>query len=87
MVARLGQHESPTWTTLGGRIRLLRHERGWTQEKLAMEMGCLHVQSVSRVELGKVFPSADFLGRMALAFGFADIGEFLAGVKSEDLTR
>jgi len=84
--AAVGALEVPTWTSLGQRIRDLRHERGWSQAELALRIG-VHAESISRWELGKETPHLGSLARIALAIDVDDLGELLAGVKTRDVLR
>ena len=51
---------------LGQRIRALREERKWSQEKLA-ERAKLHWTYVSSVERGRRAPGLDVIGRLSHA--------------------
>lgn len=53
---------------LAGNIRLLRAEKGWSQETLALEAG-LHRTFVAHVERGARNVSLDNIERLALALG------------------
>lgn len=50
------------------RLRVLRAERGWTQEDLARRLGVSR-QAVNAIETGKHGPSLDLAFRIAAAFG------------------
>ncbi len=64
----------PPWRTdLGARIRELRAERDWSQERLA-EAAAIHTTYVSGVERGRRNVSIDILHRLAVAFD-VDIGD------------
>lgn len=52
----------------GQRIRGLREERGWAQERLS-EASHIHVTYISGMEGGKRNASLDSIGRLAEAFG------------------
>ena len=51
---------------LGSRIREMRKARGWTQARFA-EMVDIEQKHVSRIELGKNYPTIDRLEKMAEA--------------------
>lgn len=53
---------------IGRRIRVLRAERGWSQEVLA-ELAGLHRNYVGHVERGEIHVSVVQLARIARAFG------------------
>jgi transcriptional regulator with XRE-family HTH domain len=55
-------------TPIGQRVRQLRHERKWSQSKLAREAEIAQ-NVLSRVELGAVVPSLPTLEKIARAFG------------------
>lgn len=59
---------------LGTALRLLRHERGWTQAKVASRAG-LSVSMLSHYESGKRNPTLDSLGRLLDALE-VDLGPF-----------
>jgi transcriptional regulator with XRE-family HTH domain len=52
--------------TLGKRVRELRHERGFSQEKLA-ELAAIHENHVRRIEAGTANPSYLVVARIARA--------------------
>jgi len=54
--------------TLGKRVRELRHERGFSQEKLA-ELANIHENHVRRIEGGTANPSYLVVARIARALG------------------
>lgn len=54
--------------SLGERIRQLRRERDWSQEKLAKMVG-LHLQSIGLYEKDESIPTALVLKKIADAFG------------------
>ena len=54
--------------TLGKRVRELRHESGFSQEKLA-ELAKVHENHIRRVEGGTANPSYLVVGRIARALG------------------
>lgn len=64
--------------SLGRRIRQLREQRGWTQEKLADEAG-LASRHIQQLEHGERWPRADTLRRLAEAFGI-EAEEILRGI-------
>jgi transcriptional regulator with XRE-family HTH domain len=56
--------------TFGKRVRELRKDRGWTQERLA-EAADLHENYVSRLETGEQEPGLFVILRLCGAFGVA----------------
>ena len=58
----------PLTRELGRRIRVLRAERGWSQEVLA-ELAGLHRNYIGHVERAKIHVSVIQLARIARAFG------------------
>jgi transcriptional regulator with XRE-family HTH domain len=54
--------------TLGKRVRELRHERGFSQEKLA-ELADVHENHIRRIEGGTANPSYLVVARIARALG------------------
>jgi transcriptional regulator with XRE-family HTH domain len=53
---------------LGKRVRDLRHDRGYSQERLA-ELASIHENHVRRIEGGTANPSYLVVGRIARALG------------------
>lgn len=53
---------------VGGQIRLLREEKGWTQPRLSVETG-LAVSGISQIENGRRNPNAATLAKLARALG------------------
>ncbi len=53
--------------TIGEKIKKLRKERGWSQEKLAEKIA-VHRKTVTLYELGKSKPSADMVQKIASVF-------------------
>lgn len=53
---------------LGEKIKKLRFERKWSQDKLAEKIG-VGRQYISKYETGKIMPNADNLQRLAEIFG------------------
>jgi transcriptional regulator with XRE-family HTH domain len=53
---------------LGKRVRDLRHDRGFSQERLA-ELAAIHENHVRRIEGGTANPSYLVVGRLARALG------------------
>ena len=64
--------------SLGKRIRELRHERGYSQEKLA-ELADIHENHVRRIERGEANPSFLVLIRIARAVGIS-VSDLLRGL-------
>jgi transcriptional regulator with XRE-family HTH domain len=53
---------------LGKRVRELRHQRGYSQERLA-ELAGIHANHVRRIQGGTANPSYLVVGRIARALG------------------
>jgi len=53
-----------------GRLRVLRAERGWTQERLAVAVGVSR-QAINALEAERHEPSLDLAYRIAAAFDLA----------------
>jgi putative transcriptional regulator len=53
---------------MNNRLRLLRAERGWSQEELGGRVGVSR-QAINAVETGKYDPSLPLAFRLALLFG------------------
>ena len=72
--------------SFGQNVQKYRKYRNLTQEKLA-EMVGVDVTSISSIETGKYFPSADNLTKIALALQiqFADLFDFDSFSSSEEL--
>ena len=70
----------------GQNVQKYRKYRGLTQEKLAEIIG-LDVTSISSIETGKYFPSADNLTKIVEALGikFSDLFEFEILDNNEDI--
>ncbi len=64
--------------SLGKRIRELRRERGYSQEKLA-ELADIHENHVRRIERGEANPSFLVLIRIARAVGIS-VSDLLRGL-------
>ena len=64
--------------SLGKRIRELRRERGYSQEKLA-ELADVHENHVRRIERGEANPSFLVLIRIARAVGIS-VSDLLRGL-------
>jgi len=60
------RHPENAATALGRRIRLLRNERGWSQERLA-EHASLDRSYIAGIEVGVRNPSLKALERLAVA--------------------
>lgn len=54
--------------SLGARVRYVRREYGWTQEKLAERAG-LHENYISRLENGHQEPRVSVVRKLATALG------------------
>ncbi|NJP65043.1 Scr1 family TA system antitoxin-like transcriptional regulator [Streptomyces spiramenti] len=63
--------QSSPKAAFGHRIRQLRDERGWTQEDLAVRIGCSGTH-ISAVETGRRSPTARFAASADRAFGTGD---------------
>lgn len=68
--------EASLLRALGKRVRELRQERGYSQEKLA-EIANIHENHVRRIEGGTANPSYLVLVKLAKALGIA-VGELIA---------
>ncbi|MVO90061.1 helix-turn-helix domain-containing protein [Streptomyces sp. p1417] len=66
----LDPEESPS-ARFGQRLRVLRDERGWTQDELASRLGCSGTH-VSAVETGRRPPTRRFAASVDRAFGTGD---------------
>lgn len=62
----------------GKRLRLLRTDRGWTQERLAERCG-LHPTYIGLVERGERNPSLANVGRMAVGLGMT-LDQLVSGI-------
>ncbi len=67
---------------IGGRVRQLREERGWTQSELAARAG-LTASAVSQIESAKRSPNAETLQK--LADGLEVSVDALMGRKSDEM--
>ncbi len=62
--------ERPSWQIkLGEGIKLARKSKGWTQEKLAQELGYKDSESISSIESGAKPPTTDVLRRIVTLLG------------------
>jgi transcriptional regulator with XRE-family HTH domain len=52
----------------GARVRVLRHERSWTQEELALKSS-LSVEAVGRIERGAFSPTLETIHKLAGGLG------------------
>ena len=70
---------------LGARIKELRRIKGLSQEKIAEIVG-VDPKHISRIEVGKSYPSIDTLEKIAAALGMElkDFFEFAHHLKSPD---
>jgi len=59
---------------VGGHIKRLREERGWSQPRLAVEAG-VAVSAVSQIENGRRSPNVSTLDKLAEAFG-VEVADF-----------
>jgi transcriptional regulator with XRE-family HTH domain len=81
--------EEPVAPSLGGKVRQLRKEAGWSQSELAERLG-FHLTYVNRVETGKQVPSLEFIVKAARTFAvsvdqlLAESGESLQEVRIGD---
>lgn len=73
---------SPITAEFGGRLRLHRQKRGWSQEALAERAG-LHYSYVSQVERGERNLSLHNIVRLACALEI-DPGRLLDGIRPND---
>ena len=71
--------KAPIKTTLGKIIRELRHEHGFTQEKLA-ELAEIDRTYIYRLESGKRLPSLEVVFRIAKAFNITP-GQLIDRIK------
>ena len=62
--------ETALLRSLGKKIRELRHEHGFSQERLA-ELADIHENHVRRIEGGTANPSYLVLSKLARAFGLS----------------
>ncbi len=79
------QLDAPFRRRFGERLRRLRERRGWTQEKLADELGC-EQRVISRYERGLSLPQAAMLVGLASAFDVS-IGKLLLGQEDDERAR
>lgn len=56
--------------TLAEKIKKLRKEKGWSQEKLAQKLG-IHRKTVAFYELNKSYPTAENIQKIANVFDIA----------------
>jgi transcriptional regulator with XRE-family HTH domain len=72
---------------LGARIKELRKAKGLSQEELSEKVG-IDSKHLSRIEVGKSYPSLDTLERIANALNveIKDLFEFMHQVRSKELT-
>ncbi len=69
---------------IGRRVRVLRAERGWSQEVLA-ELAGLHRNYIGHVERGEIHVSVVQLARIAEAFGLRP-GVLIDGQSSVEMS-
>lgn len=68
---------------VGGHIKRLREERGWSQPRLAVEAG-VAVSAVSQIENGRRSPNVSTLDKLAEAFG-VEVADFFPKAQSSSL--
>jgi transcriptional regulator with XRE-family HTH domain len=68
---------------VGGHIKRLREERGWSQPRLAVEAG-VAVSAVSQIENGRRSPNVSTLDKLAEAFG-VEVADFFPKARSSSL--
>lgn len=68
---------------VGGHIKRLREERGWSQPRLAVAAG-VAVSAVSQIENGRRSPNVSTLDKLAEAFG-VEVAEFFPKARSSSL--
>jgi transcriptional regulator with XRE-family HTH domain len=68
---------------VGGHIKRLREERGWSQPRLAVEAG-VAVSAVSQIENGRRSPNVSTLDKIAEAFG-VEVADFFPKARSSSL--
>jgi len=78
-VARRARDEKVA-AEFGRRLRKLREEAGLSQERLAEEAG-VHRTYVGHVERGETTPTLYSIVRFAVALGFDDAAELVAGIR------
>jgi transcriptional regulator with XRE-family HTH domain len=68
---------------VGGHIKRLREERGWSQPRLAVAAG-VAVSAVSQIENGRRSPNVSTLDKLAEAFG-VEVADFFPKARSSSL--
>lgn len=71
----------PHHAALGRAVRALRHERGWSQERLAERAG-LHWTYLGGIERGERNPTWDNVCKLAVGIGIA-VSELAARAEAE----
>ncbi len=77
-----------TKVLLGEKIKEIRKSRKLSQDELSEKIG-IDPKHLSRIEVGRSFPSLDTLERIAKALGIdiKDLFEFMPYVKDKELTE
>lgn len=70
---------------IGARVRMLRQQRGWSQEQLAEHSG-VDRRTIQRIEAREHEPSADTVAGLARAFG-TELSKLRFGFTSETLAE
>ena len=70
--------------TIGSRLRVLRGQRGWTQQRLANVAGVTQ-RTIQRIESGSVDPTQETLMALAAAFDI-DVSKLRHGLSADELS-
>jgi transcriptional regulator with XRE-family HTH domain len=70
--------------TIGDKIKLLRKEKGWSQDELSEKIG-IDGRQISRYENGKFFPSAEVIINIAQVFDVSIDFLLLDGVERKPI--
>jgi transcriptional regulator with XRE-family HTH domain len=83
-----GRMKTSTKKLLGQRIKELRKARGLSQDRLSEKIG-IDSKHLSRIEVGKNYPSLDTLQKLAdaLHVELKDLFDFKHQVKQDDMRR